>query len=619
MLKIPIMKIAKISIENFKGIKDKIEIITNDFNCIVGKNDVGKSTILNALDIFLNEKNPSIDDKNAYNESSNIIIELSFAINTTISITIDESITTTFIDEELLDEKNILVLKKIWDVSKKTPKAEWCINRKSYTNEDFLFMKEPDLIKLCKKLGIETTKGNNEEYNNVEKRRKLREFYQANSYEYTYEYTPLATTGTTRQKTILDAIKYILPSFEYFKADTSLSESDNSIQRYFREKALNVLKGEVDTNELEETIRHKVGESLSKITTLINSIVPDEEHITANVEFDWSKLISTTFKSEKESANIPLSSRGDGFRRITMMSYFEMLAKETKGDKNIIFGFEEPETFLHPQVQKQLFDKLTKMTEVGYQIFATTHSPIIVAETDTNSILFIQREHGSYIVSQNENINIKTIIEELGIKADDEIIKLHDNIKLLFLVEGPDDVEAFKHTSQVYKQQGYINSEFHELGIHIIPLGSKDNVKHWMNLDILRHLNRKFYIVLDSDKDADMTASPNAIRLIANWNLKEMVDFHILNKRAIENYIPCRYFKNLQTKSINIDYGDFDKVKDICVNHEDQRILGGKYVLSYHFKHLDINYLRMSFCADGKNENDEFLKIYNNILIKLES
>lgn len=611
------MKIVQISIENFKGIKDKVEITTNDFNCIVGKNDVGKSTILKALDIFLNDKSPSKEDKNVYVDSTSIMIELTFEINPFLSIKIDEAIPTTFIEEELLNERGQLVIKKVWNVANDRPRADWFIKRKSYADNDFLFLTETYLIKLCKTLGIETIKGNNQEYNNVEKRRKLREFYQANYLEYNYEYTPLATTGTTRQKIVLDVIKYLLPSFEYFKADTSLSESDSSIQKYFREKALNLLKVEINTNDLEESIRNKIEESLSKITTLINSIVPDEEHITANVDFDWSKLISTTFKSEKENINIPLSSRGDGFRRITMMSYFEMLAEETKGDKNIIFGFEEPETFLHPQVQKQLFEKLTKMTEVGYQIFTTTHSPIIVAETNTSSILFIQKTSNNYTVCQKEKINIKTIVEELGIKADDEIIKLHENIKLLFLVEGPDDIQAVTHLANTYKVARVIDKNFEELGVHLIPIGGCGQIKTWTNLNILKSLGKPIYILQDSDKTNEIVNSPNTINLL-RYGYKENVDFYITNKREMENYIPLDYFKTL-TPPIEIEYTDTCDVKSICASHNNAARLGGKKVIFYHFNHLSFDQLRSTFCLDGNNENDEFLKIYNNILKKIGS
>lgn len=603
------MKIVKISIENFKGIKDKVEITTNDFNCIVGKNDVGKSTILKALDIFLNDKSPSKEDKNMYVDSTSIMIELTFEINPFLSITIDGAIPTTFIEEELLNERAQLVIKKVWNVANDRPRLEWFIKRKSYTDNDFLFLTEANLIKLCKNLGIETVKGNNQEYNNVEKRRKLREFYQANYLEYNYEYTLLGTTATTRQKIVLDVIKYLLPSFEYFKADTSLSESDNSIQKYFREKALNVLKGEVDTIKLQETIKHKIQESLSKITTLINSIVLDEEHVTANVEFDWSKLISTTFKSEKDSANIPLASRGDGFRRITMMSYFEMLAEETKEDKNIIFGFEEPETFLHPQVQKQLFQKLKNMVEVGYQIFSTTHSPIIVSETDINSIIYIKKNDNEYMVLQSNGINIREIIEDLGIKADDEFIRIYNNIKLFFLVEGPDDIEAFEHLAKLYKANGKISKTFYELNIHLLPLGGKDSIKHWVNLDILNKLGRPFYVVIDSDRmNVEEINSRNAIRLIQDYKLKENIDFQVLRKREIENYIPYNYFTNI---GISFTFDDYD-YEDIKKKYSDA---GGRKNAISHFTKLSYDELLTSMSSNG---NDEFLEIYNAVCNKID-
>ncbi|MDU1905563.1 MAG: AAA family ATPase [Dysgonomonas sp.] len=609
------MKITKIIIEDFKGIRDKTTIIANDFNCIVGKNDIGKSTILQALDIFLNDKSPSSEDKNINANSDNITIELFFEIGD-IQITIDDAILTTFKDEELLDENGFLVIKKVWNVSKKTPKTEWYIRRKIYSDDtDFLFLKEPALIKLCNNLNIPTSKGNNEEYNNVEKRRKLRDLYQANQYAFSFGYTQLQTTGQTREKNIVDILKNLLPSFEYFRADSSLSESDSSIQRYFRDKALGALKNEIDTNDLEETIRDQIGKSLQKITALINSVVTDEEQITASVEFDWSRLITTSFKSSTDNANIPLSSRGDGFRRITMMSYFEMLAEEKNQENNVIYGFEEPETFLHPETQKLLFDKLINLSKADYQIFTTTHSPIIVSRADTNSIIFINRVDNIYKVIQHQDINIETIVDELGIKPNDELIKIYDNIKALLLVEGKDDVIAFSHVARIYKQQNLIEKDFIESGIHILPIGGCGSIQNWTNLNIITNLNKPFYIVLDSDKTSERSISKTRITL-TNIGYRENQDFQLTRKREIENYIPDVYFHSLDAP-IDISYGDWDDVKTICILHEEGMRLGGKYVLKKHFPSLDYNHLKTTFCPDGNLRNDEFLDIYHKLLGKI--
>ena len=49
------MKLEKVIIENFRSYKNRIEINIDDLNVFVGRNDIGKSTILEALDIFFNE------------------------------------------------------------------------------------------------------------------------------------------------------------------------------------------------------------------------------------------------------------------------------------------------------------------------------------------------------------------------------------------------------------------------------------------------------------------------------------------------------------------------------------------------------------------------------------
>ena len=51
------MKIHSIKIKNFRSYKDEVKIELNDLIALVGKNDIGKSTILEALDIFFNDGN----------------------------------------------------------------------------------------------------------------------------------------------------------------------------------------------------------------------------------------------------------------------------------------------------------------------------------------------------------------------------------------------------------------------------------------------------------------------------------------------------------------------------------------------------------------------------------
>ena len=113
------MKLKSTVIKNYRGIKEETLVSFQDFNCIVGKNDVGKSTLLKAIDAFLNENNPNIEDKNVYSDSNFIEINLIFD-SASSPIILDDTIPVSLFDEELVDENGLISVKKVWDVSQKT-------------------------------------------------------------------------------------------------------------------------------------------------------------------------------------------------------------------------------------------------------------------------------------------------------------------------------------------------------------------------------------------------------------------------------------------------------------------------------------------------------------------
>ena len=167
------MKLKSVRLENFQGIAASAEVAIRDLTVLVGRNDVGKSTLLKALDLFLNGTTPSGDSSNALTETSVVAIELAF-LSPPIPIVIDEAIPTSFEAEGLRDEQGLLRLRREWDTSASKPTAKTSIRRETFGEDDFLLATEKDLIKKCEKLKIDTKKANGEEFNNVEKRQKLR-------------------------------------------------------------------------------------------------------------------------------------------------------------------------------------------------------------------------------------------------------------------------------------------------------------------------------------------------------------------------------------------------------------------------------------------------------------
>ena len=116
------MKIKRVILTNFRAFKNVQTIEFDDFNCIIGKNDVGKSSILVALDWFFGNRELSDIDINIDNivkDSSGFVIggdELSVEID--FEVQFDTDVPNFFSDEnrhlyrkDFLDGNNLRIKK----------------------------------------------------------------------------------------------------------------------------------------------------------------------------------------------------------------------------------------------------------------------------------------------------------------------------------------------------------------------------------------------------------------------------------------------------------------------------------------------------------------------------
>lgn len=119
------MIIKSLTMRNFRRYLNETTINFNDLTVLVGKNDAGKSTILEALDVFFNDGSGCIKiDKNditktqSENHNKEIILSVCFG-NLPSSVVIDATNSTTLEDEYLLNENNDLeIIKKYKDAGK---------------------------------------------------------------------------------------------------------------------------------------------------------------------------------------------------------------------------------------------------------------------------------------------------------------------------------------------------------------------------------------------------------------------------------------------------------------------------------------------------------------------
>ena len=155
------MKIESLKIKNFRSYREETIIHFDDLTVLVGKNDIGKSTILEALDIFFNDGNGVIKiektDLNiqaAKNGDSETIITVCFS-ELPESIIIDSTVQTTLASEYMLNPDGFLeVIKKY----KNGGKPSVFIRAKHPTNvdcQDLLLKKNTELKRIIASKSIE--------------------------------------------------------------------------------------------------------------------------------------------------------------------------------------------------------------------------------------------------------------------------------------------------------------------------------------------------------------------------------------------------------------------------------------------------------------------------------
>jgi predicted ATP-dependent endonuclease of OLD family len=100
------MKLSKIRVRNFRCYEEEKSVSFEDFTAFVGKNDSGKSSIIDALALFFDEYKPDGDDAciSGNKQDMRVICEFTDLPN---SIIIDADHPTTLEQERLLNNQGL--------------------------------------------------------------------------------------------------------------------------------------------------------------------------------------------------------------------------------------------------------------------------------------------------------------------------------------------------------------------------------------------------------------------------------------------------------------------------------------------------------------------------------
>ena len=152
------MKLQRIKIQNFRCYQEPIVVEFDDLTTLIGKNDIGKSTILEALEIFFNNDVVKIEQNDVCicSESKVVTITCDFT-NLPSKIILDDSAETNLTEEYLTIAQDTIRIQKEFDCSKQKITEEIFLIANHPVNEGLvglLNLKEKDLQKIIKEKGF---------------------------------------------------------------------------------------------------------------------------------------------------------------------------------------------------------------------------------------------------------------------------------------------------------------------------------------------------------------------------------------------------------------------------------------------------------------------------------
>lgn len=383
------MKAVKVMLENFRGYYGRHHISLSNLTAFIGKNDAGKSSILEALDMFFHEgKNAVKIETNDLNVTAGKEGRDEFSIGVEFSdypreLVIDETNPTRLDQEYLLNANGNLEIWKKYRNGKRISTAIRCVHPvNDDTVRELLRLKTRELQDFVTQNGIDCV----DKRKSAELRDAIRKFYESRGELELSEIDIVVDSSDAKR--IWEKLEQYMPAYALFHADRKNLDQDDEVQDPLKVAIKNILS------------RQDVQQQLSSIAAKVEREVIAIAHHTLKCFREFAKDSSINLQANIPSLeqlkwadvyknigfyadDVPLNKRGSGIRRLVLLSFFRNEVDRVRNDRavttNTIYAIEEPETALHPDLQKKLLAELVSLSEhSNVQVIITTHSPSLL-------------------------------------------------------------------------------------------------------------------------------------------------------------------------------------------------------------------------------------------------
>jgi len=560
------MRLKSIKLKNFRGYQETTVVPVDEaMTGIVGRNDYGKSTVLEALAIFFEADGVKADrnDMNCFRlQAGDNHFEIACEFDGLPErLILDENVETTLADELLLNGDGCLEIVKMFKATT-TGKPDRTYIRCQHPSDEalnnLLGLKMADLKTLGRARGVE---------GDVADQRVASLWRQAvrnsaNPLNLTEALVDVDKGLSTEGKSVWGRIQDQLPTFALFKADRESSDGDaeakNPLQQAVKEAQASLqqriadLETEIENSVLDvaERTLDKLGEMAPELANELTPRFKDKPKWTFNFTLDGEN-------------GIPINKRGSGVRRLILLNFFRAEAEKAVAGsaRKVIYAIEEPETSQHPNYQIMLMKALLALAnQENRQILVTTHVPALAGLIPIEGIRYVTKNaEGVPSVKMPTESVLKEAADSLGVLPETGMERANGVV----LVEGKSDVTFLRHTTKVLKEAGHTTADLDDARIVPLQTGGSGNVKHWVTHKLADDLGLPWCVFLDSDIGGD----PAQVKSIQKRKTEvegQGRSFYSTRKREIENYL-CPELIRVETNT-EVTYTDTCDAKKIIGN-----------------------------------------------------
>jgi putative ATP-dependent endonuclease of OLD family len=506
------MKLEMLHIVNFRALKD-VEIPLSDFGCLIGENNAGKSSVLHALLIVLTGNAPrKIDASDYYDQSAPIRIELKLGGITAADMDrISDAGHRASLAADITDGKITLVRVVPSDGAKSSLRISKLGPANVNLTDDVLGpemkgKKNPelraDVTALIPELDVMLAESPTQ---TAIKEARDRIVAALPDGDRVLRDKPLGTG-------IDAAIKAFLPEPIYIEAVKDVAADVKTTDSAMFGKLLRILLEEVaDQFTNIETEFARIQKKLSRVADSSGELRDDRLEQVKKIEATIEGFVQESFPGIHLKMNIPapelktifsaaeltaddghegsIVSKGDGLKRavaFAILRAYTVLRDEGLGGvphddssrPSYLLLFEEPELYLYPWAQRQLFQALAVFAR-DHPVLVTTHSPMFFSAESTK-IFSKFRKVAAPGQAPHAEVFPVDLRESMSDRDAFQII-CHENNEIAFFARAVVLVEGDSDAIVIARLARLLNPEWDPLqkNIAFARIGGKHNISRY--------------------------------------------------------------------------------------------------------------------------------------------